>query len=399
MSRAVDIAIAGAGVVGATVACLLADAGFEVVVVDPTTLPEVEDDAYDLRVFSLTPATLAVLERAGIWREVNHERVARYRRMEVWDAGSRGRITFDGAEIGLDTLGAIVEFANLAHGGAAAMRERRVGVRACRLEMLEELPDTCRLTLATGEQLEAAIVLGCDGRQSLVRELAGIGWSERDETQQAVVANLELELPHESIARQRFLADGPLAFLPLPGAHDVSIVWSTTPEQAAWAVEASDAAFREAVALAFEFKLGMVVKTSPRLAFPLRRLHANDYVTSRVALAGDAAHTILPLAGQGLNLGLLDVACFAEVLRAAGRPALAAPRSALRRYARRRRGENMAMDLACEGLNNLFCAPQAPVRWARGLGLAATERLPFAKRLFMTYATGTAGDVPTLAQI
>ena len=399
MSRAVDIAIAGAGVVGATAACLLADAGFEVTVIDPSSLPEVEDDGYDLRVFSLTPATLAVLKHAGIWSNVNQRRIARYRRMEVWDAGSRGRIAFDGADIGLDCLGEIVEFANLAHGAAAALQERRVAVRASRLEMLEELPDGCRLTLGTGERLDAAVVLGCDGRQSLVRELAGIGWTERDEIQHAVVANLVCELAHGAVARQRFLPEGPLAFLPLPPSHEVSIVWSTTPERAAWAVDAAPEAFCAAVGEAFELALGKVLATSPRLAFPLRRLHANDYTTGRVALAGDAAHTILPLAGQGLNLGLLDVAAFAEVLRAAGRPALAAPKSALRRYARRRRGENMAMDLACEGLNHLFCATRRPVRWARGFGLAATNRLPLAKRLFMAYATGSAGDVPTLAKI
>lgn len=399
MSRGIDIAIAGSGVVGATAACLLADAGFEVAVIDPATLPEIEDDAYDLRVFSLTPATLAVLKRAGIWHEVNHRRVAGYRRMEIWDAGSRGHIAFDGADIGLDRLGVIVEFANLAQGALSALRARRVAVRACRLEALEELPERCRLTLSTGEQIEAAIVLGCDGRQSRVRELAGIGWRERDEVQHAVVANLDLALPHGSVARQRFLAEGPLAFLPLPAPQQVSIVWSTTPAQAAWAVEAADDAFCAAIGEAFEYRLGAVVKTSPRLAFPLRRLHANDYATRRVALAGDAAHTILPLAGQGLNLGLLDVAAFAEVLRAAGRPALAAPRSALRRYARRRRGENAAMDLACEALNHLFCATRRPVRCARGCGLAVTNRLPLAKRLFMAYATGTAGDVPELAQI
>jgi 2-octaprenylphenol hydroxylase len=213
------------------------------------------------------------------------------------------------------------------------------------------------------------------------------------------VATVRTAEPHGETARQRFLPEGPLAFLPLGESHTCSIVWSTGHAHAEALLALDDSEFRAELESAFGSALGAVSEVGPREGFPLRMRHAEHYVVERVALAGDAAHTIHPLAGQGVNLGLLDAAALAEVLLAAA----AAGRdpgglATLRRYERWRRGDNLLMIAAMEGFKRLFAGSLPPLAWARNLGLEITDRLPPLKSLFMRRALGLGGDLPRLAR-
>jgi 2-octaprenylphenol hydroxylase len=228
-----------------------------------------------------------------------------------------------------------------------------------------------------------------------VRELAGITFKAREYHQRALVATVATELPHQHAAWQRFLSDGVLAFLPLSDGR-CSIVWSTREEQASVLAAMADAEFRAALAGAFDYRLGRILTCSARAVFPLRGGQAEPYVLHRLALIGDAAHSIHPLAGQGANLGFTDAATLADVLRASTRD-LGSLR-ALRRYERARKGDNLAMMLAMEGFKALFGARTLPLRWLRNLGLDLADAATLAKHVIMRRAMGLSGERPRLSQ-
>lgn len=399
MSLKVDAVVIGASITGATTACLLHDAGYRVCLIDPVALHPARTDSYDLRTYALTPASMRVLATLGVWQKLDAQRICAYTGMQVWDGEGLGQIAFSSGELGRTALGYIVEHANLMFAlDDKIKRSAPIATRIARLEHLRCSETACVVTLDNAERISAPLVLACDGAASRVRELAEIPTVSHDYRQCAIVCNVETELPHENIARQRFLAAGPLAFLPLPLAHLSSIVWTTTVAQAAWAKEASDEVFCAALAGAFDLRLGRVMTTTRRLVFPLQRLHADRYIATRVALVGDAAHVVHPLAGQGLNLGLMDAAALVETLTRICSSDLAYPQPALRRYERWRRGENLLLLQLTDKLNRLFGLTHPAAKWLRGFGLNATNQLPFVKHWLAVRAMGDAGDLPAIAR-
>jgi 2-octaprenylphenol hydroxylase len=320
--------------------------------------------------------------------------------MVVWDAAGRldGRDTlrFSAAEAGEPNLGYIAE--NLRVQWALHESPHACDVTQLRagLESLEFDDEAARVTLSDGRRYSCALVVGADGGQSRTRELCGIGRAGWSYGQTAVVAHLRTQRPHRDTAWQRFLPDGPLALLPLRDGR-VSLVWSTTPEEAAVLQAAEPAEFARRVTAASDRVLGDLQLDSGRAGLPLALWHSREYVRPRLALAGDAAHTIHPLAGQGVNLGLLDCASLVEVLGdtvAAGGDPFGL--RALRRYERWRRSENALMLGVCDTLNRLFTQKSVAVAGARRAGMALVAQQPFARRALMQRALGLAGDLPAL---
>lgn len=396
-----DVIIAGGGVVGASLACALADAGLRVALIDarePATDWPV--DSIDQRVYAVTCASQTLFERLGVWEDMVRRGVSPYQAMEVWDAVGPGRIHFDAAELGEPWLGHIVEQRVIQAALLDGQRTRSGLERICPAVLADFHVDAAGVSvrLEDGRELAAALLVGADGAGSRVRELAGIGIETHDYEQTAVVAVVATERPHAGTAWQRFLPTGPLAFLPLRDGR-CSIVWSTTPVEAERLLTLPDEEFCLELGQAFDYELGAVTAVTARAGFPLRRLHAVDYVQQRLALVGDAAHVIHPLAGQGVNLGLLDAAVLAEVVAdtaAAGRDI--GSHANLRRYERWRRGENALMQSAMDGFKWLFASPLAPVRLLRNLGLGTVDRLTPIKSLLARHAMGRAGDLPHLVR-
>lgn len=393
-----DVVIVGGGLVGATLAADLGQREFHVALVEARTTPALPDRGYGLRVSAVTRATQRVLESVGAWGLLPAERLQPFREMVVWEVPELGEVHFDSAEIAEPALGHIVE--NTAMQRALDARLERLDsvevLRPARLERLILEPARALVT-AAGDELSARLVVGADGARSRVRELAGIEVHKAAYGQRAVVATVTVSLGHSETAWQRFLPNGPLAFLPLPGNY-ASIVWSTTPAHADALEHMSEASFVRELEEAYEGRLGEVKLAGPRAGFDLGTFNARDYVSHRVALVGDAAHTVHPLAGQGVNLGILDAAALAQVLdaaRGAGRDIGRA--RALRKYQRWRKGHNALMRTALSGLNWLFGSSFKPVKDARNSGLRVTDQITPLKRWFMQYASGLSGDLPAAA--
>jgi 2-octaprenylphenol hydroxylase len=399
--KAFDVAIVGGGMVGATLALALGERGFRVALVEAQP-PERAwpPETRDLRVSAITHASQRIFARLGAWPAMAAGGATPYRAMQVWDAAGFGEIRFDAAELGEADLGHIVENRVI----QAALWDRLEGVpqvaRLCpeAVTGLETLPGGgCRLWLRESDPLLAQLVVAADGGRSRVRELADIaveGWAYE---QTAVVATVRPAMGHADTAWQRFMPSGPLALLPL-GEDLFSIVWSTSPEHAEDLLAMSDAEFGAALTEASEGRVGEIAPVGPRGGFPLRLQRALNYAVPGVALVGDAAHVIHPLAGQGVNLGLLDAATLVDVLSAArdARRALGGLPT-LRRYERARKGDNLVVQYAMDGFKRLFGSSLPPVRTVRNLGLRAANEVGPLKRLFARVALGSLDELPSLA--
>jgi 2-polyprenylphenol 6-hydroxylase len=399
--RSFDLVIAGGGMVGAVLGCALGEQGLQVAVVERRAPPR-DWPAGDVsnRVSALSRASQRVLTRVGAWPRMLELGVSPYQAMEVWDAGGTGRIRFDCAEVAEPDLGHIVDN----RVTQLALWERLEALPAVTLLcparvrgfVLDAAP--ARITLDDGQVLATSLLVAADGRDSDIRAQAGIAARGWPYDQHALVANVSHELPHEETAWQRFRVTGPLAFLPLADGRS-SIVWTTSPQEARRLRALPEAQFCAELGVAFGHRLGAVLDTGPRDVYPLRLQHAQRYCAPRLALVGDAAHAIHPLAGQGVNLGLLDAAALAEVLlQAAARHRDLGELATLRRYERARKGDNLAMLAAMDTFKRVFSTGSLPLRLLRNAGLSLADRVTPLKHLFLRRALGTLGDLPPLAR-
>lgn len=403
-----DLIIVGAGMVGSALALALQNSGLQILLLDGGPLsvkPFDQSAAFEPRVSALSAASQRILERLGAWDGIAARRTSPYGEMQVWDGSGTGQVHFSAASVHAEVLGHIVENRVVQDGLLDALYEADLGLLpGARLEQLRRSGDDWLLTLTDGRELCAPLVIAADGANSAVRRLAGCATREWDYLHHAIVTSVRCSKPHQQTAWQRFTDDGPLAFLPLAKVDDAehwcSIVWSTTPAEAERLMALDDVGFCHELGKAFEWRLGEVLESDPRHCIPLRQRHAKRYVEPGLALIGDAAHTIHPLAGQGVNLGFLDAAVLAEVLlHALERGENLADIKVLGRFERRRMPHNLTMMAAMEGFERLFQADPLPLRWLRNSGLNLVDGANEAKALFVRQALGLSGDLPELARL
>lgn len=401
-SREFDVVIVGAGVIGAVMASLLlarklSPAGRVAIVADRVVTAVPPDADWDLRVFALSRASERLLKACGVWQSLPAARVFAYERICVWDGGGepdgKGSLRFDCAEIGEPNLGFIVDGRTLqcqclqaARGAGAVLIE--AGAAA----IMATDQDIC-IRLSDGRALRSRLLIAADGQESKTRALLGIETAGHSYHQQALVAHVRTAKPHCSTAWQRFLGTGPLAFLPLPDGRS-SIVWSTTLSEATRLRALDGAALAAAITAASGEVLGACELSTSTASYPLKLQYALDYVRPRAVLLGDAGHVVHPLAGQGLNLGLLDCAALADVLGQAGGAGFFGEHRLLRRYERWRRSENLMAAGALDGLERLFSTTNTLGAGLRTAGLATVSNSPLVKRRLAQHALGLIGDVP-----
>jgi 2-octaprenylphenol hydroxylase len=403
-----DVAVVGAGPIGLAAALLAThEAGIaprRIVVVDrkiPHPPADLRALPIDLRVFALSRASERILKSADAWVDIAGARAEAYERMQVWHADvpphGGDALVFDAAEMGERDLGVIVENGVLQAALLRAVRRAGIVLEEADVTGLTQERSSAELR-TSGAALRARLVIGADGAQSRIRELAGLGTSRADYGQTALVAMVTTARPHAHTAWQRFLGDGTLAFLPLPDGRS-SIVWSLPTARAEKLLVATPAEFERELESDFDGALGAVRLDSERLKFPLWRLSAENYVSARIALVGDAAHVVHPLAGQGANLGLLDAAALADVIGSgiAEREDIGAERI-LRRYERWRRSENDLMSGAIDAFDRLLARGTGRVAGLAQRGMPVVNRSSLAKRVFIERAMGLAGELPAAAR-
>jgi 2-octaprenyl-6-methoxyphenol hydroxylase len=387
-----DVAVVGGGMVGLTLAAALARAGVDVAVVDRAPKAALAEAARDGRASAIAAGSMRVLAGLGLWPALEPE-AEPIREIRVSDGDSRLFLHYDHRDLGEGPLGWIVENAVIRRA-LAALPLRVLDRR--RIVAMETGPARAALRLDDGTVLSALLVAAADGRGSDLRRLAGIDAVEWRYPQTGIVCTVAHARPHRGIAQERFLPPGPFAILPMTGNRS-SIVWTEAEVLAPALLALPEDAFAAELGRRFGDYLGSLAVVGARFSYPLSLVHAKRYVAPRLALVGDAAHAIHPIAGQGLNIGLRDVAVLAEVILDALRLGLDPGSTALlARYERWRRFDNLAMLAATDALNRLFSNDVAPVRLARDLGLAAVNRLPPLKRLFVRHAMGTLGELPRL---
>jgi 2-octaprenylphenol hydroxylase len=400
-----DIVIIGAGLVGSTLACFLAQnrPDLHIILVDAAHTPAIcQGETFDPRVVALSPGSQDLLEKLGAWRAMTEARACAYRRMHVWDAEGTANITFTSDDLHVPALGHIVEN-SVAVKALHECLEHCSGVHRLfgrRLDNLHELEvehaagERVIVELDDGETLTADLLIAADGATSKVRGLVGFQTREWDYGQSAIVTTVRTERSHGFTAWQRFETSGPVAFLPLQvepvepsESCYASIVWSLVTPEAESVMAMDDDAFCRALGAAFEHRLGAVQWADKRVCVPLRQRHAARYWQPGIALVGDAAHSLHPLAGQGVNLGLRDARVLGEeIVRACERSVPLSDLSILKRYERRRQGHNLSAMATMETFKRLFAAEAPTVRWLRNAGMAFVNEQSWLKKQIAKFA-------------
>jgi len=419
MTQAFDIVVVGAGMVGAALATGLGQNGFRVALIDRAPPPAFDpDSAPDIRVSALSAGSERYLQSLGAWDHILHMRATPYKRLAVWDETryplqnlvprKLAEVQFDATELGAQHLGHIVE-------NSVTQQALWQTAEACPqvtlfhgqgVASLTQTGDSATVTLDDGQELTATLVVGADGAQSRIRDLAGIGTTRNQYDQQAMVVSVRYQGPVEDITWQGFNPSGPRAFLPLhsagpqhPGESWGSLVWYDSPEELTRLKGLDDRALMEQIQSSFPASLPLLTHIDSKASFPIARQHANHYHTGRVALAGDSAHTINPLAGQGVNLGFQDAQALQAVLKEAKRAGddLANPKW-LNLYEQQRRPANRRMMLTMDVFYHLFSNRIPPVHLLRNLGLGAARALPFARNRVARYAMGIDEELPAVVR-
>lgn len=402
MENRYDLLIVGGGMVGATIAAALGNTDLSIAVVEQR-LPTGFDaqSEHDLRVSALSVASEQILKTLNVWPGIEAKRLCPYRRMKVWEAdATRAATEFCSTDIGHAHLGHIVEnrVVQLALLEQLRLLSNVDLICPAETEAIDYSPGCSVVRLADGRELIGKLLVAADGGMSRARSAAGIGVHSWDYDQHALVASVTTAYPQQDITWQQFTATGPLAFLPLSGQR-ASLVWYNTPSEVRRLMAETDESFMAQLVERFPAELGDIDTLLSRAFFPLRRQHAQQYVKEGVALAGDAAHMINPLAGQGVNIGLLDAAALAETLLSAWQAGEEIDSLAvLQRYEQQRRHHNLVMMQVMDSFYRVFSNEIGPLKLLRNIGLGAAERLGPVKNQVMRYAMGLEGRLPALAR-
>ncbi|TNG91640.1 FAD-dependent 2-octaprenylphenol hydroxylase [Pasteurellaceae bacterium USgator11] len=391
-----DVVIIGGGMVGLALAAALENSACQIVIVeafapDPNSLSNLSN-----RVSALNLASQKMLHQLGVWQELRQGRCCAYSQMEVWEKDSFANIHFDATSLGVDQLGYIVENQLIRHHlWQKVISQNNVEMLYGKPKSLNFNQQCALLTLEDGTMLTGKLLVGADGANSWLRQQADIPLNFRDYGHSALVCNVKTVEPHLHTARQIFSQDSILAFLPLQQPHLCSIVWSQPPEAAEQHLNMDDQAFNKALNIAFDNRLGLCNVVGKRQAIALTARYARDFVKPRIALVGDAAHTIHPLAGLGVNLGFMDAMALAQEIEKNLQQHLdIGELRYLRHYERWRKSEAVKMLVAMQGFKSLFNDPNPLKKLLRGVGMTLTDKLPIVKDQLMAQALGLNGDLP-----
>ena len=400
----VDAVIVGGGLVGLTMACAIGSAGLRIAVLDREDPQTAKAAPYDGRASAIAYGSRRVLEAIGVWQLVG-ARAEPILDIRVSDGASPLFLHYDHADVGDQPLGHIVENQVLRDAlfGRVPALSTISHLAPASLVGIERQPGKVVARLSTGQAVTASVLIAADGRHSAMRRDAGIGVTHVPYKQVGIVCTMAHERPHGGVAHERFLPSGPFAVLPMTDhpedGHRSSIVWTEREALAPAMLELDDRAFSAELARRFGDWYGEVRIAGGRWSYPLSLTHADRYSAERLALIGDSAHAIHPIAGQGLNLGIRDVAALSEVMVDAARLGLdVGSRAVLDRYQRWRRFDSMALIAVTDGLNRLFSNDIQPVRLVRDVGMAAVNRMPPVKRLLMRHAMGVVGELPRMVR-
>lgn len=393
MMQSFDVTIVGGGMVGLTLAKSLQTSGLSIAIVETNDLQPLSE-APENRVSAINYASKTLLENLGVWSLLTKSRITPYQAMQVWEKDSFAKIDFDNSTLAQNELGYIIENTNIQQALWQAVQTQQNVQMICpdAIQNMAIGDGEAWLTLKSGKQLTSKLVVAADGARSWVRNQANIPLTEWDYQHHAIVATVKTELAHEYCARQIFTPDGPLAFLPLYDQHLNSIVWSLPPAKAELMMALDEQGFNQAINRAFDNRLGACEVQGQRQQIPLKMRYARDFVKHRVVLIGDAAHTIHPLAGQGVNLGLHDAACLAEeLIKLSEAGADVGLYEQLRSFERWRKAEAIEMITAMQMLKQLFDGDNPIKKLVRDSALVLADKLTPMKKQFVLQAMGLAG--------
>lgn len=405
MTDQYDIVIVGGGMVGAAIACALGHSDYRIALIE-SHFPESfsSDQLPDLRVSALNRATEQFLHNLQVWEGIKTRRLCPYRRLKAWEISEQSAaVEFNATDIQTTHLGHIVEnrITQLALLERVKCCKNITLICPARVAHIDYSPGASLVMLDDDREIMARLLVGADGANSQVRTAANITVKSEAYPQHALIASVETQLPQQDITWQQFTPTGPLAFLPLSKNH-ASLVWYHHPENVEKLLQLSDTDFLQQLHLTFPAALGLVKKVLQKGSFPLKRQHAQTYVKEGLVLVGDAAHSIHPLAGQGVNLGFMDAAMLAEVLLQKQQRLLQDEfysLETLMQYEQARRQHNALMIHSMDAFYKVFSPSLLPLKLLRNIGLGVAARLPLAKEPLARYASGLHADVPAMARV